>query len=98
MTDLLDRTVAEIKAAELSVEEARRLLAAEKAGKTRKTVVAHLEAIIDSAPVAAEYVVTAKGAGRVQKRKGVFYAEGEPIEGDPRAIEDLIGRGFVARV
>lgn len=98
MTDLLDRTVAEIRAAELSVEEARRLLAAEKAGKTRKMVVAHLEAIIKSAPVAAEHVVTAKGAGRIHKRNGVFYDEGEPIEGAPEAIADLIRRGFVTHV
>jgi len=42
--------------------------------------------------------VTAKGAGRIHKRNGVFYDEGEPIEGAPEAIADLIRRGFVTRV
>ncbi len=42
--------------------------------------------------------MTAKGAGRIHKRKGVFYDEGEPIEGASEAIADLIRRGFVTHV
>lgn len=100
MTDILDGTIAEIKAAQLSVVEARHLLAAEKAGKTRKGVIAHLEDVIASAPVAADetagaYIVTAKGAGRIHKGRGIYLAEGEVVEGAPESLADLERRGFV---
>lgn len=103
MTDLLDRTVAEIKATPLSVAEARELLAAEKAGKTRKGVIAHLKGVIESAPTATDetalcYIVTAKGAGRIQKRQGVFYGEGDEIVGGPQASKEELVRRGLARV
>lgn len=104
MTDVLDRTVAEIKATSLSVAEARELLAAEEAGKTRKMVIAHLKGIIEAAPTvedetAVKYIVTAKGAGRIHKGYGVYLKEGDEITGGPLSSrEDLVRRGFASRV
>ena len=64
MTDILDGTVAEIKSTRLSVVEARALIEAEKAGKTRKGVIAHLEEIVASAPTApGAAAAMAAGAG-----------------------------------
>ena len=98
MTDILDRSVAEIRATRFSVEEARKLLAAEEAGKTRKGVVAHLKGVIESAPRATEFVVTAEGAGRIHRLPGEFYAEGDEINGAPDALDELERRGFIRRV
>lgn len=101
MTDLLDKTVAEIKAADISLAEARRLLVAEQAGKTRKGVIAYLQEVIAEAekPVEPRYIVTAKGAGRIHKRQGVFYAEGDEIEGGPLSSrDDLVRRGLARLV
>jgi hypothetical protein len=97
VTDILDGTVAEIKSTRLSVVEARALIEAEKAGKTRKGVIAHLEEIVASAPTAADetFIVTAKGAGRIQRRQGVFYEEGDEITGGPiESCHELVRRGL----
>lgn len=103
MTDVLDNTVAEIRATRFSVDEARALLAAEEAGKTRKMVIAHLKGIIEAAPVAEDetavkYIVTAKGAGRIHRRQGVFYDEGDEIVGGPQESRDELVRRGLARV
>lgn len=97
MTDLLDKPVAEIKAADISADDARRLLAAEEAGKTRKGVIAHLKGVIAAAEPGDRYLVTAKGAARIQRRQGEFYSEGDEVDGDPEALADLLQRGLVRR-
>lgn len=89
MTDILDGTVAESKAAGSPKRNARRLPAAGKAGKARKGAIE---------PEPGGYVATAEGAERIHKHQDVFYEEGERVEGDPEALESLLSRGLVRRV
>lgn len=93
MNNILDGTLAEIKAADIAPADVPALIAAEEAGKTRKGVIAHLKGVI-AAPVADEGVyLRAAVGGVVHDGKGGFFAEGDLIENaaDP---DGLIERGL----